>query len=63
VEFDAARKETDESNNADSTYQESEKDAAALRTKADELIDQIAAELDTCLRKLKPAQRRRKMHL
>lgn len=63
VELDAARKETDESNSADSTYQESEKDAAALRTKADELIDQVTAELDTFLRKLKPAQRRRKMRL
>jgi hypothetical protein len=63
VELDAARKETDESNTADNTFQKSEKDAAALRAKADEIIDQVTAELGTFLRKLTPAQKRRKMRL
>jgi hypothetical protein len=63
VELDAARKETDESNTADNTLQESEKEAAALRAKADEIIDQVTAELGTFLRKLTPAQKRRKMRL
>ncbi|HEX2936254.1 MAG TPA: hypothetical protein VHO72_12950 [Bacteroidales bacterium] len=59
--LDAARKESEDVAQSDRDYDDSHKLIAPLRTKADELINDIIAELQYNLRKLDPSNARRIM--
>lgn len=60
-ELGSARKESTESDDADKAYLEAQSKAAALRSEADKIIDQVIAELDLFLRELNPTSSRRIM--